>query len=141
MCHTASTLIVFLLSVAPALQYGGVQSGSSSHITNLFAPRSSPADSIHEVALLALAVCGAIFLVVGGLLAYTIVRFRRPHDDASEPPQVYGSNQIEMAWTVLPVLIVLVLILVTARTIADVQNAPEPTGAVEVTVIGHQRWW
>jgi cytochrome c oxidase subunit 2 len=138
----ASTLIVFLLSVAPALQYGGVQSGSSSHIANLFAPRSSPADSIHEVALLALAVCGAIFLVVGGLLAYTIVRFRRrPHDDASEPPQVYGSNQIELAWTVLPVLIVLVLILVTARTIADVQNAPEPTGAVEVTVIGHQWWW
>jgi cytochrome c oxidase subunit 2 len=142
MSHMASTLIVFLLSVAPALQYGGVQSGPSSHITNLFAPRSSPADSIHEVALLALAVCGAIFLVVGGLLAYTIVRFRRrPHDDASEPPQVYGSNQIEMAWTALPVLIVLVLIPVTARTIADVQNAPEPTGAVEVTVIGHQWWW
>ncbi len=41
----------------------------------------------------------------------------------SEPPQIYGSNQIELAWTVIPILIVFVLILVTARTISDVQNA------------------
>ncbi|HJY83963.1 MAG TPA: hypothetical protein VKK81_23110 [Candidatus Binatia bacterium] len=40
----------------------------------------------------------AVFLVVGGLLAYIIIRFRhRPADTSREPPQVYGSNQIELA--------------------------------------------
>jgi cytochrome c oxidase subunit 2 len=71
-----------------------------------------------------------------------MVRFRhRAGDEASEPPQIYGSNQIELAWTVLPILIVVVLILVTSRTIADIQNRKAPPGAVQATVIGHQWWW
>jgi cytochrome c oxidase subunit 2 len=58
-----------------------------------------------------------------------------------EPPQVYGSNQIEVAWTVIPILIVFVLIGVTTRVIAGVQNASPPASALKVTVIGHQWWW
>jgi cytochrome c oxidase subunit 2 len=77
-----------------------------------------------------------------GLLVYSLIRFRhRPGDEASEPPQIYGSNQIEMAWTVLPILIVFVLILVTSRTIADIQNRKASPGALQATVIGHQWWW
>jgi len=81
-------------------------------------------------------------VVVGGLLAYSIVRFRtRPGDDGREPPQVYGSNPMEFAWTAVPLLIVFVLILTTARTIYTVQAAIPPPGAVKVRVIGHQWWW
>lgn len=58
-----------------------------------------------------------------------------------EPPQVYGSNQIEVAWTVIPILIVFVLIGVSARVIASVQNASPPPSTLKVTVIGHQWWW
>src|SRR4030095_16845021 len=76
-----------------------------------------------------------------GLLVYSLIRFRhRPGDEASEPPQIYGSNQIEMAWTVLPILLVFVLILVTSRTIADVQDRKPPQSEVHSTVVGHQ-WW
>ena len=62
-------------------------------------------------------------------------------DDGREPPQVYGSNQVELAWTVIPVLIVLVLFLATARVIHSIQDAPEAAGAIEVIAIGHQFWW
>src|SRR5262249_49490934 len=61
--------------------------------------------------------------------------------DGSEPPQVYGSNKLETAWTVLPVLIVLVLALTTARVIQMVQGKVRPASAIDVTVIGHQWWW
>src|SRR5262244_2394705 len=116
--------------------------GTPEQVTNIFKPLSTPAEAISEVAWLALAVCAGIFLVVGGLLAYTTVRFRRrAQDDGAEPPQIYGSNQLELAWTVIPILIVLVLVLVTARTIADVQNRPAPPDALQVTVVGHQWWW
>jgi cytochrome c oxidase subunit II len=54
---------------------------------------------------------------------------------------VYGSNQVELAWTVIPVLIVLVLFLATARVIRSVQDAPEPPGTINVVAIGHQYWW
>jgi cytochrome c oxidase subunit II len=121
---------------------GGLLAGVPEQVTNIFKPYSTPGESIYQISILTLAICGAIFLVVTGLLFYTIIRFRnRPHDEQSEPPQIYGSNQIELAWTVFPILIVFVLILVTARTISDVQNAAHPADSLKVTVVGHQWWW
>jgi cytochrome c oxidase subunit 2 len=112
-------------------------------VANIFKPLATPAQSEYHIALLALAITGAIFVVVAALIVYTIWRFRRkPGDDAKqEPPQVYGSNQIEVAWTVIPILIVFVLIGVSARVIAGVQNASPPPAMLKVTLIGHQWWW
>ena len=62
-------------------------------------------------------------------------------DAGREPAHVYGSTQIELAWTVIPVLIVAVLFLATARVIHAIQDAPKPGTALDVTVIGHQHWW
>jgi cytochrome c oxidase subunit II len=109
---------------------------------NIFKPESTPADSIFNLSLFVLAITGLIFLLVFSLIVYSIVKYRkRDGGDHSEPPQVYGSNQVELAWTVIPVLIVLVLFLATARVIHSVQDAPQPPQAVQVTAIGHQFWW
>lgn len=109
--------------------------------TSIFAPLSAPADTILRIALIVLAVCGVIFVLVGGLLAYALVRYRGRPGDVGEPPQVYGSDRLEISWTVLPVLVVVVLSLVTARTIYDVQGAVPPANALEVRLVGHQWWW
>jgi cytochrome c oxidase subunit II len=110
--------------------------------TNIFAPASTPARSIFGLSLFVLAVTAGIFAVVFGLLAYSVVKFRkRTNDDGREPAQVYGSNQVELAWTVIPVLIVVALFMATVRVIADVQKASRPEGAIEVVAIGHQFWW
>ena len=111
-------------------------------IPSIFDPLSRPADEIYTLSLLVLGICAAIFVLVGGLLVVSIVRFRRrPDDDGIEPPQVYGSNRLELAWTVIPLLIVFVLFLVTTRTLIAVENAVPPADALEVRVIGHQWWW
>jgi len=111
-------------------------------IPNIFQPHSTPAASIYRLSVFVLAITGLIFLVVFGLLVYAIVKFRnRVSQDKREPAQVYGSTQIELAWTVIPILIVVVLFLATARVIHGIQDAPKPTTAVEVTAIGHQFWW
>ncbi len=114
----------------------------TSNPTSIFAPVSTPAQSIFGLSLFVLATTAAIFLVVFGLLAYAVIKFReRKTDDEREPPQVYGSTEVELAWTVIPILIVMVLFLATIRVIASVQNAAKPPGAIEVTVVGHQFWW
>jgi len=112
-------------------------------VTNMFEPLASPAAAEKNIALLVLAITAAIFVVVGGLIAYTIWRFRRrPGDDErQEPAQVYGSNQIEVAWTVIPILIVFVLIGVSARVIASVSNASPPKSMLQLRIVGHQWWW
>src|ERR1700741_4613523 len=111
-------------------------------VPSIFDSHSTPADSIRHLSHFVLGVTGLIFLVVFSLLSYVIVKFRgRAADTAREPAQVYGSTQIELAWTIIPVLIVVVLFLATARVIHAIQDAPKPAEAVEVTAIGHQFWW
>lgn len=89
-----------------------------------------------------MAICGAIFVTVFSLLVYAVIKFRRrAGDDSREPPQIYGSNQVELAWTVIPILIVVVLFLAAARVIHAVEDAKFPPDAIEVTAIGHQFWW
>jgi cytochrome c oxidase subunit 2 len=133
-------LIVFA-AFATAVRPVAAQSPASLPVPSIFHPVSPPAQAVYELSLLVLGICAGIFLVVGGLLAYSVVRFRRRPGDDGEPPQVYGSNQIELAWTVLPLLIVFALILVTTRTIIAVQSAAPPASALNVTVVGHQWWW
>jgi cytochrome c oxidase subunit II len=110
--------------------------------TNIFAPVSTPANSIFGLSLFVLAVAAVIFTVVFSLLVLAVVRFRkRRDDDGREPPQIYGSNQVELAWTVIPTLIVVTLFMATARVIAGIQKPARPASAVEVVAVGHQFWW
>jgi cytochrome c oxidase subunit II len=116
--------------------------GTGFQSPNMFEPRSTPADSIFHLSILVFEITGLIFAVVFSLLVYAVVRFRKHgHDNGHEPPQVFGSNQMELAWTVLPILIVLVLFFSTARVIHAIQDTPNPPDAIEVIAVGHQFWW
>jgi cytochrome c oxidase subunit 2 len=119
---------------------------SPNHNLSIFDPASPPAESIRNLSILVLAITGFIFVVVEGILIYSIVRFRRRAAGGSaEPPQVYGSKPIEIAWTAAPALVVFVLVLVSARTLWEV-NVPPPQpregdNTLFVTVVGRQWWW
>jgi cytochrome c oxidase subunit 2 len=134
-----------LVLLAGVLLAAGLCVASTPHdnpVPSIFEPHSTPAESIQHLSLFVLAITGLIFLVVFGLLSYVVVKFRRRVGEAGcEPAQVYGSTQIELAWTIIPILIVVVLFLATARVIHAIQDAPRPPEAVEVTAIGHQFWW
>src|SRR5215813_12369481 len=59
--------------------------------TNILAPASTPAKTIFGLSMFVLAVTTLIFVVVCGLLVYSVLRFRgRDADIGREPPQVYG---------------------------------------------------
>src|SRR5713226_2909194 len=88
---------------------------------SIFDPASPPAESLRSLFFLVLAVTGAIFLLVEGVLLYSIVRFRRRASQTTEPPQVYGSLPIEIAWTAAPALIVFLLALILSRTEYEVR--------------------
>jgi cytochrome c oxidase subunit II len=110
--------------------------------TNIFNPAATPAHSVYGLSMLVLSVTLTIFLIVGGLMLYVLIRYRhRPEDSDHEPAQIYGSNQIELSWTVIPILIVVMLFLTTTRVILETEAIPKPDSAMDVTVIGHQFWW
>src|ERR1700687_2819658 len=69
-------------------------------VPSIFDSHSTPADSIRHLSFFVLSVTGLIFLVVFSLLSLVVVKFRsRAADTGREPAQVYGSTQIELAWT------------------------------------------
>jgi cytochrome c oxidase subunit II len=138
----ATGILVLLAGILFAAGLCYASPSADNAVPSIFQPHSTPAESIYHLSIFVLAITAVIFLVVFSLLAYALVKFRsRAADTEREPAQVYGSTQIELAWTIIPILIVVVLFLATARVIHAIQDAPKPVEAVEVTAIGHQFWW
>ena len=138
-CSVLRALLCFFLLVSVSF----AQTASPAlRPTSIFSPVSTPAKSIFNLSLFVVGIAAVIFVIVFTLLTYSVIRFRkRRQDDGREPPQIYGSNQVELAWTVIPTLIVVTLFMATARVIAGIQKPARPTPAVEVVAVGHQFWW
>ncbi|HEY0035654.1 MAG TPA: cytochrome c oxidase subunit II [Longimicrobium sp.] len=72
-------------------------------------------------------------------MGYIMWKFRyRP--GMPEPKQIHGNTKLEVAWTLLPALIVAVIAVFTVRAIFITQPEP-PANALNVRVIGKQWWW
>jgi cytochrome c oxidase subunit 2 len=85
-------------------------------------------------------VAGAIvFVTVAGLILWSVVRYR---DDGNPelPPQFHEHRRLEVTWTVIPVLIVMVLIALTLRTVGVVDHETADP-AVTVRATGFQWQW
>lgn len=81
----------------------------------------------------------AVFVVVETLLIYVAIRYRaRPGQPP--PARVHGHTLLEIAWTLAPAVILIIVAVPTIQTILRTQRAPGPD-ALEVSVIGHQWWW
>src|ERR1700722_15675177 len=111
-----AAVLVLLAEVLLAASLCGASTAADHPVPSIFDPHSTPAQSISNLSHFVLGITGLIFLVVFSLLTYVVVKFRNRAGGAErEPAQVYGSTQIELAWTVIPILIVLVLFVATAR--------------------------
>jgi cytochrome c oxidase subunit 2 len=105
---------------------------------SIFDPASPQARAISHLFVVSLGICGAIFAVVAGLAIYNLLRFRWRSGDPNGR-QIHGNPRLEIAWTVAPALILVVLFALTvhAMPLAD----PPLTGPADLQVIGHQWWW
>src|SRR5438552_8489369 len=74
-----------------------------------------------------------VLVVVGGLIVYAALRFRRRDD--KEPAQVHGNPRLEIVWTAIPVVIVGFLFIRTALRIDYVRNGPPPQQTIQVSGI------
>lgn len=127
----------------PALLTGAICAGAAAaESLSTLDPATNQAHSIRELFHFVSALVLAIVVIVEGLIIYCVIRFRRrAADPADEPPQLYGSRPVEVAWTVAPLLVVFVLFLINFRTMADLKQHHPPADSLNVVVVGHQWWW
>ena len=81
----------------------------------------------------------AVFVFVEAILVYTLIRYRRRPGQPA-PQHVHGNTTLEITWTVIPFLILVIIAIPTVRTIFKTQ-AKARADALQVEVIGHQWWW
>lgn len=104
-------------------------------------PASPSARSIANLHTLTLWIATIVFLIVCGLLIYSLVRFRRRSPDEPEPDQSFhGSTTLEVIWTLVPVGILVALLVFTYQTILDTDPSNRDYG-LTVRVVGKQWLW
>jgi cytochrome c oxidase subunit 2 len=79
-----------------------------------------------------------VFLLVTGLLIWSVIRYRRRGEEL--PPQIHGNNKLELTWTILPAILVVVLFIATIQTQNRV-TALSDQPAVTIDVLGFQWQW
>ncbi|HJU90898.1 MAG TPA: cytochrome c oxidase subunit II [Gemmatimonadaceae bacterium] len=80
-----------------------------------------------------------VFVLVEAALLYTVIRYRR-REGVPAPKHVHGNTTLEIAWTLIPAVVLAFIAIPTVRSIFRTQDRAIP-GALEVEVIGHQWWW
>lgn len=153
--------VICIFLVAAFIILGGLLIGAQ--LYRYFLPKSASVESavydnlFHFTASIA----GMIFLLVEGILIYTIVRFRRKPGDLSDGPAIHGNTSLETVWTIIPAIIVTILAfysydvlkivelpydrvsswfcgpLTPAKALAE----PVSGGDLVVDVIGYQYYW
>ena len=98
-------------------------------------PFSRSVDSLIQPVFLIAAV---VFVFVEGLIVYAVLRFRRRSEE-DRPEQIHGSTKFELAWTIVPALILVFVGVITVSKIFYLDRQFED--AMQVEVIGHQWWW
>ncbi|MGN6377543.1 MAG: cytochrome c oxidase subunit II [Gaiellales bacterium] len=101
-------------------------------------PEATNSTAIDQIYRATLGVCVTIFVLVGGWLLYTAIRFRaRRGQPAPEPPQFHGSTRLEIGWTVVPVLILAALAGYTLAKIPRAENIGG-RGELKISVLAQQ---
>lgn len=103
-------------------------------------PASPGARSIANLHTVTLWIAAAVFAIVCGLLIYSLVRFRRRSPDDPEPDQSFhGNTTLEAIWTIIPVGILVLLLVLTFQTLRDTD--PDRPTDLTVRVTGKQWLW
>lgn len=94
-------------------------------------------DRVIDLHNLVLVIITIITLFVGGLLIWVMYRFNAKRNPV--PSQTSHNTILEIAWTVIPVLILVVIAIPSFRLIYYQDRTPEPDMTIKVT--GHQWYW
>ena len=135
-------ILPFLLALP--LAFAGTDEGRYGvPVPNILNPASPQGEEIAGLFWLVVGFSVFVMIIVTAFMIAGIVggiRDRDVHSD-EEPPQTHGNLKLEVAWTVIPLLILAILLVPTLASIYNLDAISAPDDAVEVNVVGQQFWW
>ena len=127
-------LATLLLSV---LVFSGC--GAFDSAQNTFAPKGDVAAMQRDMFVLVLIPATIICVLVFAALLYIVVRYRQREGDPL-PKQIHGNDRLEVAWTILPIMLLVGLAVPTVQGIIELGQAPKASD-LHVTVVASQWQW
>lgn len=94
---------------------------------------------INYVYLITTIISGLVFVFVAVPLIYILYKYREKEGDTHIPKQIKGNHKLEIAWTLIPVILLIFIFIPTVEVIFKSSEMPE--NAFKVEAIGHQWWW
>lgn len=103
-------------------------------------PVTEDGQDVFNLYLVVLALAAIVFVGVEGFILYAIFRYRRQPGDDVLPEQHHGNNTVEIIWTIIPTVIVLILFTFSVITLGEMEGGSEDAG-VTIEVDGFQWQW
>ena len=111
--------------------------GSEDQPLTTFEPAGPFAEQIDNLFWPVFWIAVAVFILVQGAILVAVFMFR-DRDGSKEAKQLHGSPKLEIAWTIVPALILAGIAVPTTAAVFELTEC-DPD-AIEIQVIGHQ-WW
>lgn len=118
---------------------GGIAAAVAVLLPWLPTPASREAGRIDFIFWFVIAICIFIFAIVAAALLYSVVRFRAAPDDDSDGKPIHGHTGLEIAWTIVPTLLVTAIGIASAIVLA--QNDAQGKDVLHVDVTAQQFAW
>ena len=133
-------LLILAVIIALILGVNVIQYGET-FVTGLYPPIAvtEQGAKVRDLYTIVFVIAVAIFLVVEGLIIWTVIRYRRKPGDVTLPPQTHGNNIAEFVWTLVPTLIVIFLFVISWQTLNVVDTNTAPTSRIRA-VAGQFQW-
>ena len=111
--------------------------GPANRQLNLHAPATKLAQEQADLHVFMMVICLAIFVVVFGVMFYSIWKHRK--SVGHQPATFHESVKVEIAWTVIPFIIVIAMAIPATRTVIAQKDTSNADLTIKVT--GYQWRW
>ncbi|MCY3926302.1 MAG: cytochrome c oxidase subunit II [bacterium] len=146
-------LSLVLLAAAVALT---AASCAAEHPLDTLTEAGPDAQEINDLFFPVLGVAIIVFFLVQGAIVYLAVRYRSRrraaagsdgeadedlYGDEEYPEQVHGNLRLELAWTIIPTILLTVISVFTLISLVELNRVSAAEEDLRVTVVGQQWWW
>jgi cytochrome c oxidase subunit 2 len=100
---------------------------------------STAADDIDRLLDVAIVLSSFVFAIVMTMLGYSVYKWRAKPGDEGDGKPIHGNTRVEIAWTVIPTVIVTGLAAYSWIVLDDIEA--EASNAMPITVTGQQFAW
>ena len=130
----SSKSIVTLAGVSALALYSSMAVGSK---YNLPEPQSVIAKDIYDQHIVLMWICLVIFIGVFGVMFYSVLKHRKSL--GYKAANFHHSTSVEIVWTVIPCLILVVMAWPATKTVIAMKDTSEPDITIKAT--GYQWMW